>query len=75
MFSIVVDFELLGLYKDWLMVGYVIIYMVVLVLSFVLDKDVDEELVNLYLELYKELIEGRSLSYWIFFVWVFVLIY
>ncbi|KAK4199873.1 putative type IV phospholipid-transporting ATPase [Triangularia verruculosa] len=75
MFSIAVDFEPLGLYKDWLMVGYATIYTAAPVLSLVLDKDVDEELANLYPELYKELTEGRSLSYRTFFVWVFVSIY
>ncbi|KAK4178404.1 putative type IV phospholipid-transporting ATPase [Triangularia setosa] len=75
MFSIAVDFEPLGLYKDWLMVGYATIYTAAPVLSLVLDKDVDEELANLYPELYKELTEGRSLSYRTFFVWVFVSVY
>ncbi|KAK0739658.1 hypothetical protein B0T21DRAFT_346949 [Apiosordaria backusii] len=72
---IAVDFEPLGLYKDWLMVGYATIYTAAPVLSLVLDKDVDENLANLYPELYKELTEGRSLSYRTFFVWVFVSIY
>ncbi|KAG5951168.1 hypothetical protein E4U53_003630 [Claviceps sorghi] len=75
MYSIAMDFEPDGLYKDWLLVGYATIYTAAPVLSLVLDKDVDENLANLYPELYKELTEGRSLSYRTFFVWVFVSIY
>ncbi|PKS07996.1 hypothetical protein jhhlp_006608 [Lomentospora prolificans] len=75
MFSIAMNFEPEGLYKDWLLVGYATIYTAAPVLSLVLDKDVDENLANLYPELYKELTSGRSLSYRTFFVWVFVSIY
>jgi len=75
MFSIALNFEPEGLYKDWLMVGYATVYTAMPVLSLVLDKDVDEDLANLYPELYKELTSGRSLSYRTFFVWVFVSIY
>ncbi|KAK4148204.1 uncharacterized protein C8A04DRAFT_33689 [Dichotomopilus funicola] len=75
MYSIALNFEPEGLYKDWLMVGYATVYTAMPVLSLVLDKDVDENLANLYPELYKELTSGRSLSYRTFFVWVFVSIY
>ncbi|KAH8888748.1 phospholipid-translocating P-type ATPase [Thozetella sp. PMI_491] len=75
MYSIAINFEPDGLYKDWLLVGYATIYTAAPVLSLVLDKDVDENLANLYPELYKELTSGRSLSYRTFFVWVFVSIY
>ena len=75
MYSIALDFQPEGLYKDWLMVGYATVYTAAPVLSLVLDKDVDEDLANLYPELYKELTSGRSLSYRTFFVWVFVSIY
>lgn len=75
MYSIAIEFEPEGLYKDWLLVGYATIYTAAPVLSLVLDKDVDENLANLYPELYKELTEGRSLSYRTFFVWVLVSIY
>ncbi|KAK3297047.1 uncharacterized protein B0H64DRAFT_356846 [Chaetomium fimeti] len=75
MYSIALNFEPEGLYKDWLMVGYATVYTAMPVLSLVLDKDVDEELANLYPELYKELTSGRSLSYRTFFVWVFVSVY
>ncbi|GAB1314909.1 Putative aminophospholipid-translocase [Madurella fahalii] len=75
MYSIALEFEPEGLYKDWLMVGYATVYTAAPVLSLVLDKDVDENLTNLYPELYKELTSGRSLSYRTFFVWVFVSIY
>ncbi|KAK3370180.1 hypothetical protein B0H63DRAFT_486390 [Podospora didyma] len=75
MYSIALNFEPQGLYKDWLLVGYATVYTAAPVLSLVLDKDVDEDLTNLYPELYKELTSGRSLSYRTFFVWVFVSIY
>ena len=75
MYSIAINFEPEGLYKDWLLVGYATVYTAMPVLSLVLDKDVDENLANLYPELYKELTEGRSLSYRTFFVWVLVSIY
>ncbi|KAG6031244.1 hypothetical protein E4U41_007646 [Claviceps citrina] len=75
MYSIAMNFEPDGLYKDFLLVGYATIYTAAPVLSLVLDKDVDEDLANLYPELYKELTEGRSLSYRTFFVWVLVSIY
>ncbi|KAK3359765.1 hypothetical protein B0T25DRAFT_109172 [Lasiosphaeria hispida] len=75
MYSIALDFEPEGLYKDWLLVGYATVYTAAPVLSLVLDKDVDENLASLYPELYKELTSGRSLSYRTFFVWVFVSIY
>ncbi|ROT39120.1 phospholipid-translocating P-type ATPase [Sodiomyces alkalinus F11] len=75
MYSIAIDFEPEGLYKDWLLVGYATIYTAAPVLSLVLDKDVDENLANLYPELYKELTSGRSLSYRTFFVWVLVSVY
>ena len=75
MYSIALQFEPEGLYKDWLMVGYATVYTAMPVLSLVLDKDVDETLTNLYPELYKELTSGRSLSYRTFFVWVFVSVY
>ncbi|KAL2191766.1 phospholipid-translocating P-type ATPase [Thermothelomyces heterothallicus CBS 203.75] len=75
MYSIALNFEPEGLYKDWLMVGYATVYTAMPVLSLVLDKDVDENLANLYPELYKELTSGRSLSYRTFFVWVFVSVY
>ncbi|KAK3325320.1 hypothetical protein B0H66DRAFT_547959 [Apodospora peruviana] len=75
MYSIALNFEPEGLYKDWLLVGYATVYTAAPVLSLVLDKDVDEGLANLYPELYKELTKGRSLSYRTFFVWVFVSIY
>ncbi|KAL2025112.1 hypothetical protein VTK56DRAFT_114 [Thermocarpiscus australiensis] len=75
MYSIALNFEPEGLYKDWLLVGYATIYTAAPVLSLVLDKDVDENLANLYPELYKELTSGRSLSYRTFFVWVFVSVY
>ncbi|KAK0635655.1 hypothetical protein B0T17DRAFT_516884 [Bombardia bombarda] len=75
MYSIALNFEPDGLYKDWLMVGYATVYTAAPVLSLVLDKDVDEDLANLYPELYKELTSGRSLSYRTFFIWVFVSIY
>ncbi|GAO17863.1 hypothetical protein UVI_02011580 [Ustilaginoidea virens] len=75
MYSIAIEFEPEGLYKDWLLVGYATIYTAAPVLSLVLDKDVDENVANLYPELYKELTKGRSLSYRTFFVWVFVSIY
>ncbi|KAM7219927.1 hypothetical protein V8F06_004613 [Rhypophila decipiens] len=75
MYSIALDFQPEGLYKDWLLVGYATVYTAMPVLSLVLDKDVDEDLANLYPELYKELTEGRSLSYKTFFIWVFVSIY
>ncbi|KAK4104842.1 phospholipid-translocating P-type ATPase [Parathielavia hyrcaniae] len=75
MYSIALNFEPEGLYKDWLMVGYATVYTAMPVLSLVLDKDVDENLANLYPELYKELTSGRSLSYRTFFVWVLVSVY
>lgn len=75
MYSIALEFEPEGLYKDWLLVGYATCYTMMPVLSLVLDKDVDEELANLYPELYKELTSGRSLSYRTFFVWVLVSVY
>ncbi|KAK0626501.1 hypothetical protein B0T14DRAFT_492812 [Immersiella caudata] len=75
MYSIALNFEPEGLYKDWLLVGYATVYTAMPVLSLVLDKDVDENLASLYPELYKELTSGRSLSYRTFFVWVFVSIY
>ncbi|KAI8956962.1 phospholipid-translocating P-type ATPase [Daldinia sp. FL1419] len=75
MYSIAIEFEPEGLYKDWLLVGYATVYTAAPVLSLVLDKDVDENLANLYPELYKELTSGRSLSYRTFFIWVFVSIY
>ncbi|PFH63077.1 hypothetical protein XA68_18214 [Ophiocordyceps unilateralis] len=75
MYSIALEFEPEGLYKDWLLVGYATIYTAAPVLSLVLDKDVDENVANLYPELYKELTSGRSLSYRTFFVWVLVSIY
>ncbi|KAK3685588.1 hypothetical protein B0T22DRAFT_383364 [Podospora appendiculata] len=75
MYSIAINFEPEGLYKDWLLVGYATVYTAFPVLSLVLDKDVDEDLTNLYPELYKELTSGRSLSYRSFFIWVFVSIY
>ncbi|KAL2760836.1 hypothetical protein ACRALDRAFT_1046021 [Sodiomyces alcalophilus JCM 7366] len=75
MYSIAINFEPEGLYKDWLLVGYATIYTAAPVLSLVLDKDVDENLANLYPELYKELTSGRSLSYRTFFVWVLVSVY
>jgi phospholipid-translocating ATPase len=75
MYSIAINFEPEGLYKDWLMVGYATVYTMAPVFSLVLDKDVDENLANLYPELYKELTTGASLSYRTFFVWVFVSIY
>ncbi|KAI1810928.1 phospholipid-translocating P-type ATPase [Poronia punctata] len=74
-YSIAIEFEPEGLYKDWLLVGYATVYTAAPVLSLVLDKDVDENVANLYPELYKELTSGRSLSYRTFFVWVFVSIY
>ncbi|KAF7944497.1 hypothetical protein EAE96_010888 [Botrytis aclada] len=75
MYSIAINFEPEGLYKDWLLVGYATVYTMAPVFSLVLDKDVDEDLANLYPELYKELTSGSSLSYRTFFVWVFVSIY
>ncbi|KAI0398274.1 phospholipid-translocating P-type ATPase [Xylariaceae sp. FL0594] len=74
-YSIAIEFEPEGLYKDWLLVGYATVYTAAPVLSLVLDKDVDENVANLYPELYKELTSGRSLSYRTFFVWVLVSIY
>ena len=44
MYSIALDFQPEGLYKDWLMVGYATVYTAAPVLSLVLDKDVDEDL-------------------------------
>ncbi|KAK3939564.1 hypothetical protein QBC46DRAFT_143811 [Diplogelasinospora grovesii] len=75
MYSIALNFEPEGLYKDWLLVGYATVYTAAPVLSLVLDKDVDENLTNLYPELYKELTSGRSLSYRTFFVWVLISVY
>ncbi|KAF4586061.1 phospholipid-translocating P-type ATPase [Ophiocordyceps camponoti-floridani] len=75
MYSIALEFEPEGLYKDWLLVGYATVYTAAPVLSLVLDRDVDEDVANLYPELYKELTSGRSLSYRTFFVWVLVSVY
>ena len=70
MFSIASRFGPIALYKGWLHVGYNSIYTIAPVISMVRDRDLDERLANLYPELYEELTEGRSVSYWTFFLWV-----
>ncbi|ODV89748.1 hypothetical protein CANCADRAFT_58598 [Tortispora caseinolytica NRRL Y-17796] len=69
------EFEPLALFQGWLLVGYATIYTMMPVFSLVLDRDVDEDVATLYPELYHELIEGQSLSYKTFFIWVLVSVY
>ncbi|ETN40668.1 uncharacterized protein HMPREF1541_04947 [Cyphellophora europaea CBS 101466] len=75
MYNIANKLEPIGLFKDWLLVGYATIYTTAPVFSLVFDRDVDEHLANLYPELYKELKSGQSLSYRSFFTWVLVSVY
>ncbi|KAK9477001.1 hypothetical protein V1514DRAFT_284020 [Lipomyces japonicus] len=74
-YSISSSFEPLALYQGLILVGYATIYTMMPVFSMVLDRDVDEDLAELYPELYKELTEGRSLSYFTFFVWVLISVF
>ncbi|EDO17706.1 hypothetical protein Kpol_1033p9 [Vanderwaltozyma polyspora DSM 70294] len=74
-FSICSKFEPIALYQGWLMVGYATCYTMAPVFSLTLDTDIKKSLVKVYPELYKDLIEGKSLSYKTFFVWVTLSIY